>query len=292
MISRKMKRLPDASQRALIRLRQKTNFGRTSYPFISGDAFRHLADYSIATSDDLFAISDSRVLFMNSELHAHIPKVLDSFPSLQVLIVGNGDTNFSSEVFMGHNLQLVLCQNMLGSDLDGLRVIPIGLENRRLGKSGLQRYFQHHSHEQLSDRNFKVLIPPMSPTNSLREKINLDSYGLTKSNFDLFENYLPVGKYFKLVRNYRFILCLEGNGFDTHRLWEALYLECFPVVLNSPWSQEIKRMGIPILIVDKLSDVTLETLLSFEDENRCFCSLKTPQLWMPFWENLVSEALK
>ena len=132
----------------------------------------------------------------------------------------------------------------------------------------------------------------MSPTNSLRQEIDLDSYGLTKSNFDFFEDYLPVGRYFKLVRNYRFILCLEGNGFDTHRLWEALYLECFPVVLNSPWSREIKRMGIPILIVDKLSDVTLETLLSFEDENRYFCSLETPQLWMPFWENLVSEALK
>jgi hypothetical protein len=290
--SRKVKRISDFSQRALIRLRQKTNFGRTSYPFISGDAFRHLADHSIATCEDLLSISDPKVLFMSSELHEHIPRVLDSFPSLQVLIVGNGDTNFSREVFMGNNLQLVLCQNLLGSNFDGLRFIPIGLENRRLGKSGLQRYFQHHSHEQLSTRIFKVLIPPMSPTNSLREKIDLDSYGFTKSNFDMFGVYLPVKSYFQLVRKYRFILCLEGNGFDTHRLWEALYLECFPVVLNSPWSQELKELGMPILVVDKLSDITVEVLLQFEKENRGFCSLQTPQLWMPYWEKLVSEASK
>ena len=292
MFFRKVKRTSVASQRALIRIRQKTNFGRTSYPFISGDAFKHLADHSIATYEDLHAISEPKVLFMSSELHEHIPKVLDSFPSLKVLIVGNGDTNFSRKVFMGDNLPLVLCQNLLGSNLDGLRVIPIGLENRRLGKSGLQQYFQHQSHEQLSTRNFKVLIPPMSPTNPLREKIDLESFGSTKSNFDMFEDYLLAKSYFQLVRKYRFILCLEGNGFDTHRLWEALYLECFPVVLNSPWSQELKKMGIPILVVDNLSDVTLEVLLQFESEKGGFCSLQTPQLWMPYWEILVSEALE
>ena len=45
----------------------------------------------------------------------------------------------------------------------------------------------------------------------------------------------------------QFCICPRGNGIDTHRLWEALYLGCIPIVLES----EILGCyaGLPILVV-------------------------------------------
>ena len=287
-----MKRLSNLIQRALIRIRQKTNFGRTSYPFISGDAFKELSDGAIVCQEDLDAITNPNVLFIGSDFFENNPGILDGFADLKVLIVGNGDINFSSSNQFSENLRLVLCQNLLGSLNERWRVLPIGLENRRLGKSGLPRYFKHLNHDKLHARNFKVLVPPMSPTNPSREELSRYSSGISTGNVVSFNDYLSTRKYFKLVRKYRFILCLEGNGLDTHRLWEALYLECFPVVLNTPWSQELKKMGLPVLIVNSISDITNEILVQFQNEHSDFCSLRTPQLWMSHWERLVLEALK
>jgi hypothetical protein len=37
-------------------------------------------------------------------------------------------------------------------------------------------------------------------------------------------------KYLYDLRNSRFAVCPEGNGIDTHRLWESLYVGCIPIV--------------------------------------------------------------
>jgi len=287
-----LKRLQHLIQSALIRAQQKTNFGRTSYPFISGDAFKKLADSAIACNKDLEAITNPKVLFMSSDFFVKNPGILDRFSGIRVLIIGNGDVNFLDSNLFSQNFGLVLCQNLSGPLNERLRTLPIGLENRKLGKSGLPRYFKHQNHDNLYARNLKVLIPPMSPTNPARQKFDFNSSDLSMANVVSFNDYLPTRKYFSLVRKYRFILCLEGNGFDTHRVWEALYLECFPVVLNTPWSQDLVKMGLPILIVDSISNITIENLLQFQDDHRDFCSLETPQLWMPHWERIVSEALR
>lgn len=267
------------------------NFGRTSHPFISGDAFRKLADYSIASHEDLDGISDPKVLFVASDFFEQNPEILGGFPDLKILVIGNGDANFTSSKEFNRNLGLVLCQNLLGSLNERWRVLPIGLENRRLGKSGFPRYFKHHTHDRLDTRNIKVLIPPMSPTSPFRRELEDYSSNLSRASVDVFSKYLSTNKYFKLVRRYRFILCLEGNGFDTHRVWEALYLECFPVVLNTPWSQELVKIGLPIMIIDSVADITIEVLLQFQNDHRDFCSLDIPELWMPHWEKIISEAL-
>ena len=37
------------------------------------------------------------------------------------------------------------------------------------------------------------------------------------------------------LATYRWCICPEGNGVDTHRLWEAIYLGCVPIVKRSPF---------------------------------------------------------
>lgn len=284
-----MNSLSELFQRAAIRIRQKMNFGRTSYPFLSGDAFRLLADYSITSLKDLTMNPGAKIVFINSDLATNLSGHGTNFDSSSVLIIGNGDVNFSDPQIPLKNFKLILCQNLVGSTDARLQSLPIGLENRKLGKSGLPHYFKHTPHERQNNRISKVLIPPMSPTNSQRLEFDQNIDGMSDECIDIHRDYLKTSKYFELVRNYRFMLCLEGNGYDTHRIWESLYLETFPVVMNTPWSNELRKTGLPVLVIEDLSQLTTEVLAQFASDNADYCSLATPQLWMPYWESKIER---
>jgi hypothetical protein len=73
---------------------------------------------------------------------------------------------------------------------------------------------------------------------------------------------------YNLIRlsSYKFCICPEGNGVDTHRLWEALYLKCVPIVINSPFIKMVcKRLlelynNVPIVILNDWSELELDKL--------------------------------
>jgi hypothetical protein len=59
---------------------------------------------------------------------------------------------------------------------------------------------------------------------------------------------------------HRFAACPRGNGIDTHRVWEALYLGVVPVVERSPSVEHFAAQGLPMVVVDGWSEVTPERL--------------------------------
>ncbi len=65
-------------------------------------------------------------------------------------------------------------------------------------------------------------------------------------------------RFLQNARNHSFVLCPRGNGIDTHRLWETLYMGSIPIVRNdiahSGWTD------LPILFVDSWDEVTEERL--------------------------------
>jgi hypothetical protein len=60
------------------------------------------------------------------------------------------------------------------------------------------------------------------------------------------------------LRSHKFVLCPRGNGIDTHRLWETLYMGSIPIVLNCVALEEFS--DLPILFIDSWNDIN-ETML-------------------------------
>ena len=50
----------------------------------------------------------------------------------------------------------------------------------------------------------------------------------------------PVAEYFNYLATFRFAICPEGNGVDTHRLWECFYLRVVPIVLDNLFIKKVK----------------------------------------------------
>jgi hypothetical protein len=57
---------------------------------------------------------------------------------------------------------------------------------------------------------------------------------------------------------YAFVVSPHGNGYDTHRTWEALILGCIVIVKRSPL--DILYKDLPVLIVNEWTDITKELL--------------------------------
>jgi len=62
--------------------------------------------------------------------------------------------------------------------------------------------------------------------------------------------------YRRILLNYMFVICPQGNGIDTHRMWEALYLRTIPIIKKNMISDYIKKAKIPVLILNKWSDLS------------------------------------
>jgi hypothetical protein len=70
--------------------------------------------------------------------------------------------------------------------------------------------------------------------------------------------------YIEGVKSHKFVLCPRGNGVDTHRMWETLYLGSIPIIkrsINASFYEDL-----PILVIDEYSDINKEMLESnYED---------------------------
>ena len=62
--------------------------------------------------------------------------------------------------------------------------------------------------------------------------------------------------YRRILSKYMFVICPEGNGVDTHRLWEAFYLKTVPIIRKNKISSFLLKANLPILVLDNWSDLS------------------------------------
>lgn len=78
---------------------------------------------------------------------------------------------------------------------------------------------------------------------------------------DFMRSRLSRSELWKLYRQYKFVICPHGNGIDCHRQYEAIALGCIPVVKTSTLDAMYRDHNMPVIIVNKWSDATIESLL-------------------------------
>ena len=52
-----------------------------------------------------------------------------------------------------------------------------------------------------------------------------------------------------------FAICPEGNGVDTHRIWESLILKVMPVVVLNSFTKNLKNNSVPCLYLNDWKDL-------------------------------------
>ena len=74
-------------------------------------------------------------------------------------------------------------------------------------------------------------------------------------------------RYLRDLKAHAFVACPRGNGVDTHRLWETLYMGSIPVVRREAGYKDFEGI-FPICFVDEWDQVTEDYLIEQEKKIR------------------------
>jgi len=262
---------------------------RNSKPYISGDVFADNSDLDFyspllrgghPTPD---AIRDARVIFCPSH---RLENLLDDFGSkisAKVLILGNSDRDFDSFDFrLPKSVKVVFAQN-LNFLHKSIRVLPIGIENLRLGVNGTPWLF---SENQITKEKLnQILVGPFSFTHNERAEFR----SLQNNDWlEIVEGRMTPLMYAKYSSRFRYIASPRGNGLDTHRFWEALYRGSTPIVKRNYWSQMVSDLGIPLEEVENYSEGMLSKI-ALKSNFSNFQPKSIKSLWWPFWKEEIRK---
>lgn len=263
-----------------------------SSPFLSGDLFADQADVQMyspkyrSKPHTLKEIADARVIFCPSHFLERFLEEYSNLISAKVLLLGNSDRDFDFIEMGGipKSVNQVFAQNLLNSSPSS-RLLPIGIENIRLGTNGLLNLFS----EDLVGRSKvdKVLVGPFSPTSPERDFF-LSSWIDESSDLEVCRGRLTPLQYAEVSSGFRFVASPRGNGLDTHRFWEALYRGSFPIVLQNPWSEQLSGLGIPHL---EIQSWTKEGFRNLPLNIPGFSPRNMSPLWWPYWRSQIQSYL-
>ena len=269
---------------------QKMRYRKSSsFPYITGDNFSKLADFLYVahpysrTSPEKLPLS--KVFFCESSLLDDFLRMTKEVAPGSVLIVGNGDREFSDPKIFPKNFSTILLQNSFISDNRRIFTLPLGIENLRIGVNGIPNRFK--ANVQSRDKNLELLVGPFGDTSSERRLLN-DLENIPGMEVKQRTKRVRPSAYPELLRGSTWIACPRGNGIDTHRVWESLYVGSKPIVLDNSWSRSLLSLGYPLLLSKDWSPRSISVTIK-NDPCPDLDPNDFPALWMDFWENWLND---
>jgi hypothetical protein len=269
--------------------------GSSSYPYLSGYTWAFFADWRLLGKDagsrpESFApekvkLGDTVFVDFNCFdlfIRDYLPRIPDKF----ILITSNygaGDAAVPGrfgELAYHPKIYAWFLQNLDREPSGNLIPIPIGIAS------------SHWPHG-----NTKIFDQVIFIAKSLNMQKDIPIYiNLTfrPERADCVEYFKKIGYPFtpaKSLRDYlfdlarsKFVISPRGNGLDTHRLWEALLLGCYPVVKSSTLDSLYE--DLPVVVVKCWEEVTYEFLEQkyLEFRNR---EWNMSKLYAPYWFDKV-----
>ena len=169
-----------------------------------------------------------------------------------ILITHNSDKNITEHEYkyIDKNIVHWFAQNLEINHKEKISLIPIGLENMRRLKFGRKKWFKNSS-----NKTNNILFSFNLYTNYLKRQPVFEA--LNKNlEFQIFSD---ADEYFKNLKKSKFVISPEGNGLDTHRIWEALILNTLPIMIKTEFSKNLESLGVPGLYLN-----SWEELLSYD----------------------------
>lgn len=244
---------------------------------ISGENFQQLADIYLGYQEDFHY---NPVIRNQPEKHLYIQSLNTIYDNPKIIFCYTHRINeFSTKLELLKNNFILITHNSDENIIDNQTIQTILSSIKLLGWYSQNVCIYHPKLHMLPIGIANSMWPHGDPT--IFENINFTNYPKTKNVYFTFTidtnrakrepcyhalkdklEWLPLidpRQNVLRLANYRFCICPEGNGVDTHRLWEALYVKCIPIVVKSPFTDTLLRNNIPVIVLDKWEDF---------DENR------------------------
>lgn len=232
---------------------------------IQGNRFKSLADFCFAPPNnvprtdynyllntfDQRNLKDGDVIYTHSIYAKHLFSL--GLKRKYILITHNSDLNI--DFAPPDNVITWYAQNV-NIIHPRIKSIPIGLENDNWYPEKRKRMIEIQKQKKIY-KNL-VYINHNTLTNPKRKIPYEVLKGKSWVTAEHGKNGQGVSNYINNIYNHPFVICPEGNGMDTHRTWECLYLRTIPIEIRNTNNQFYK--DLPICFVNSWEEITEEFL--------------------------------
>jgi hypothetical protein len=211
----------------------------------------HKIDNFIDNKKNIFCYNTT---YYNTDL---IFKKLKYMKNPFILIFHNSDHAFKPEhLILFEKLPLLQCiftQNM-NVNHEKVFPLPIGLSNSQW-KHGNPKIHEEVYNMQI-EKTKEIYFNFNKRTN--RKKRN-KCYNDIINKGIVWNNNLPYREYLIELKRHKYAICPEGNGIDTHRFWECLYMNTIPICLKNKVTEYYKQY-FPIILLDDWNELEISKL--------------------------------
>lgn len=172
---------------------------------------------------------------------------LDLFKNQFILISHNSDTNIIDNddyKYICNHPKIIIwyTQNLLMEHYK-VKLLPIGIANPEWDHGNVNMLTQAYSNCYFKTNHIYFYC-------NINNNYNKRNECYLKLDF-LPKSYLkPVAEYFNYLASFKFAICPEGNGIDTHRLWECFYLRVVPIVVDNLFIRKVQETyNLPMIIL-------------------------------------------
>ena len=261
--------------------------------FITGEKFRTLADYTYSPpakrGDDYYHlrntynpdnIREGDIIYSQTGYAQELLNEVSKIDKHVILITHNGDTNINirppGNVIKWFTTNVNIVHPRIAS-------IPIGLENNiwfpdvRKKEKIIARLKEPKRHYNLMYMNHSIATNP--ETRQLLYDMFEDKPWATSekgsNGLGRFDQYL------NNIDRHKFMISPEGNGMDTHRLWECLYMRTIPIEKRNINNQFYT--DLPICFVDEWEEIT-ESFLNSEYDRIIRQEYSLEKITFKYWK--------
>jgi len=226
-----------------------------------------------------FTISSNQLIFTNTmsvELLFSYLKKLKNIENLKI-ITHQTDIPINKKLFSkkSKNVSAWFSPN-IAYNHPQLFALPLGIANDFSTKNLTYKHFDNFNNNLKKEE--KMYINFVINTNFSKRKDLYDKFS-NKNWVSLDKPNLTLKQYRNKLIQHKYILCPPGNGIDTHRLWETLYLGSIPVVEENQFNNYYKNL--PIITYKNLEELSLESLNSkFKNLNFDNINLLKTSTWI------------
>jgi len=247
--------------------------------FITGEKIQFSCDHFIGTDNDFrfnpnvaqykdrfihidntSTINNKSLVFCYTHLLDNINELIKTLKVMENpfnLIFHNSDRHFNVEHLILFEklplLQYIYTQN-INVEHEKVIPLPIGLANSQWphGNSKIHQEIYDMPIEKSKEIYFNF------NKNTNKEKRNKCYHEIIKKGIT-WNNNMPYKEYLIELKRHKYAICPDGNGLDTHRFWECLYMNTIPICLKNKINEHYKQY-FPIILLNDWQELDISKL--------------------------------
>ena len=241
-------------------------------------------DYRIVYLNPEIVLKENDVIFCNTHFVEYLFKDLKSCNLKNLkLITHQSDIPINKRLY---NKKPDCISEWYGININyednNLIPIPIGISNYYSPKNLFYKDFKKSNLDSYQKINEIYVNFNVNTNRKVREKLvkNLEN----KASFYIEKEKKNLNEYLSSLINFKYVMCPEGNGIDTHRFWETIYAGSIPVSEKNITLKAAE--GIPVILLNSYNELSAEMIFDYDLKEGNF---NIQKLTVEYWIDLIKN---